>query len=278
MELKSIRTGSLKEVFDAIEEALTQTGVDYYLVGAQARDHWFAKGGKRARLTHDVDFAVLVGSKEDYQFIRKYLEDHKQFRQTKQNAFVMLSPDGKEIDILPFGEIEIDNEVSIEGVGLTNIKVNGFWEVYQKGTEKADLETGHQFKVATLPAIVLLKLIAFDDRPDQRGKDAGDISNIIEHYFDLQSDIIYENHSDLFVDDLDEKNGLKEVAASVIGRQIKSIIEQNLQLMDRVRLILENHINKKEQSAFVRGMILSEEDTIEQKIKLLQSIHSSLIQ
>ncbi len=37
-------------------------------------------------------------------------------------------------------------------------------------------------KAATLPAIVLLKLIAYDDRPEHRIKDPGDIAGII-YYF-----------------------------------------------------------------------------------------------
>lgn len=75
---------------------------------------------------------------------------------------------GIQVDILPFGEIEINDEVKFEGTGLISIKVNGFNEVYFAGTETVELSTGHTFKVATLPAIVLLKFIAYDDRPEVR--------------------------------------------------------------------------------------------------------------
>lgn len=95
-----------------------------------------------------------------------------------------------QIDILPFGEIGIDDWIKITGEGLTNIKVNGFMEVYQSGTEDVEMETGHHFKIATLSSIVLLKLIAFDDRPEIRFKDARYIANIISHFFDLHADLI----------------------------------------------------------------------------------------
>lgn len=36
----------LKEVFVALEDAFVSTGIDYFLIGAQARDHWYAAGGK----------------------------------------------------------------------------------------------------------------------------------------------------------------------------------------------------------------------------------------
>ena len=58
-------------------------------------------------------------------------------------------------------------------------KVNGFNEVYLAGTKTVELSTGHTFKVATLSAIVPLKFIAYDDRPEVRAKDARDIINII---------------------------------------------------------------------------------------------------
>jgi predicted nucleotidyltransferase len=74
-------------------------------------------------------------------------------------------------------------------------------EVYKSGTTELTLQTGHHFNIATLPSIVLLKLIAFDDRPENRFKDPRNIINIILHFFDLQAELIYSQHSDLFAGD-----------------------------------------------------------------------------
>jgi predicted nucleotidyltransferase len=158
MSLKIIREGELKEVFDALEEAFNATGTDYYLIGAFARDIWYTKGNKNFRQTKDVDFAVLVGSASAYEAIKEYLKQHKNFQDTKGNSFVMFTSSGVQIDILPFGNIEIDDAVDIQGGGLTNIKVNGFMEVYQGGTTEIKTETGHNFKVATLPSIRELQI------------------------------------------------------------------------------------------------------------------------
>ena len=273
MSLNNFKEGGLKEIFDALEEAFRATDIDYYLIGAQARDIWYAKGGKISRQTKDIDFAVLAGSLADYQSVREYLKSHNSFAETKGNSFVMLTPDGIQVDIFPFGEIEIDDGVEIAGEGLTSIKVNGFKEVYQSGTEELETQTGHFFKVASLPAIVLLKLIAFDDRPEKRMKDALDIASILNHFFDLQADLIYEKHNDLFGDDTVT---LEEISASVIGREIKKIVGGNTTLLHRLINILEGHIAMKEKSAFLRSMIGDSEATIENKIKLLQSMHTSL--
>jgi predicted nucleotidyltransferase len=163
MSLNEIREGELKDVFSAIEQAFKAIGIDFYIIGATARDVWYAKSNKSFSRTKDVDFAVLVGSEEEYLALRKYLKEHYNFKDTKQNALVMFAPGNIQVDILPFGEIEINDAIDFKGQGLTSINVNGFSEVYQSGTITIELLTGHNFKIATLPSIVLLKLIAFDD-------------------------------------------------------------------------------------------------------------------
>ena len=134
--------------------------------------------------------------------------------------YVLFSPNGHQVDILPFGAIEIDEKVQIKGTGLTSISVNGFSEVYNSGTAEVQLDTGHHFKVASLSSIVLLKLIAYDDRPEQRAKDGRDVGSIIEHYFELQAEHIYEHHADLFTE-TEKDIELQDIGATVIGREIK---------------------------------------------------------
>lgn len=276
MDLSKLREDELKEIFDAIEETFNATGVDYYLIGALAKDIWYAKRDIISRQTRDVDFAVLVGNQENYEAIRNYLKEKKHFEETKVNSFVMLSPSGIQVDILPFGEIEIDDSVTFVGGALDKIKVNGFMEVYQTGTQDLLLDTGHQFNVATLPSIVLLKIVAYDDRPEMRSKDARDIADIIHHFFDLQPTLIYsEEHLDLFSDDGEEKT-LQEISAVVIGREIKKIVSSNVGLAERIQLILQTHIDQKEESPFVKNMIAQSGSNVEQTVEQLKNILQAL--
>jgi predicted nucleotidyltransferase len=274
MSLNIIREGELKEVFDALEEAFDATGTDYYLIGAFARDIWYTRGKKKFRQTKDVDFAVLVGSTAEYEAIKEYLKQHKNFQDTKSNSFVLFTPSGLQIDILPFGSIEIADSVDIRGGGLTNIKVNGFMEVYQAGTAEIGTETGHNFKVATLPSIVLLKLIAYDDRPEKRSKDARDIANIITHFFDLQAEFIYTHHLDLFQEENDLN--LEEISAIIIGREIKTTVLSNPELLLRLQTILKTQLGKQEESPFIRNMVAETNSSVETMVKLMQHILSSL--
>lgn len=164
--------------------------------------------------------------------------------------------------------------MGMKGQGLVNFKVNGFKEIYQHGTAIFQVDTGHEFKIASLPAIVLLKLIAFDDRPEIRSKDASDINSILKHYFDLQSDFIFENHADLFQNtELQEKAiQLPEIAAIVIGREIKKIIHSNEKLLQRITGIIQRFIEAKEKSSFIRIMLAADQSTVEDKCNLLRRL------
>jgi predicted nucleotidyltransferase len=278
MSLINAREQSLKEIFDALEQAFAALDIDYYLIGAVARDVWYAKTGANLRKTKDVDFAVLIGSVQQYNAVREFLKNHNNFIEHKGNAFVLMAPSGVHVDILPFGEISIDGHVNIEGTGLTNISVDGFQEVLNSGTAGIEIETGHHFKVATLPAIVLLKLIAFDDRPEKRYKDARDIANIIGSYFDLQADLIYNSHSDLFLESEEKMaaTSLPEISATVIGREIKRIAQGNLTLINRLDKIVEQHITLAEDSSFIRNVVEESGETVIETLKWINALLKGL--
>ncbi|MDE1192986.1 MAG: hypothetical protein PW786_12710 [Arachidicoccus sp.] len=132
------------------------------------------------------------------------------------------------------------------------------------------VSTGNTFKVATLSLIVLLKLIAYDDRPEHRQKDATDVANILFHLFDLNENFIYDNHSDLFGS---ENSTLQSISAVVIGREIKKIAKDNETLVLRLQGILGKHISSKEKSLFIQQMakeINADLETITDLLKNMQ--------
>lgn len=258
MNLSKIKEGELKEVFDVLELAFKQLDVDFYLIGALARDVWYSRGEStnNVRKTKDVDFAIMIASESQYESLRTYLITNHNYQDTKENAFVLITPSMIQVDILPFGGIEIDDRVVVEGIGMTSINVNGFSEVFKDGTEEVKLTTGHVFKVATLASIILLKLISFDDRPEIRLKDARDIGNILNHFFELENDLMYnQKHADIFQDQQAlETISIQEIASEIAGRSIREIIITNPTLLNRIILILNKHIKEAESSLFVRNM------------------------
>lgn len=273
--MNQINKDGLQPLLKILEAAFNKLNVDYYLIGALARDTWYARGNKKFRTTKDVDFAVMVGSNEEYDAIREYLREQEGFTESTTNAFVIIALDGTAIDLLPFGSLEIDEGVKVKGEGLTSINVNGFMEVYNEGTQELEVADGHSFQVATLPAIVLLKLIAYDDRPELRTKDVRDIANILIHYFELEANHIYEEHHDLFANDMSDQK-LSEISAVVIGREIKKILGNNNALYKRINAIVNDHIFKGNHSGFIRNMAQETEMTIDEMTNLLSCLVAGL--
>jgi predicted nucleotidyltransferase len=178
----------MSEMLSALERGFSKFGIDFYLVGAVARDVWMMGINKipPTRTTGDIDFAILVNDKGLYEALRAYLVQHENFQPSHDNAFVLLWKDMAEVDLLPFGAIQDEEgSVTVQGTGFTTIHVPGLNEVYEEGLPDLVLEETHTFKFCTLPGIVLLKLIAWNDRPEIRRDDINDISDILNHFFEM---------------------------------------------------------------------------------------------
>ncbi|MCF0072175.1 hypothetical protein LZD49_16965 [Dyadobacter sp. CY261] len=267
--MKTNRYSELKPVFDTVERAMGKLGIDYYLIGALARDIWYQRSQINSRVTKDVDFAILVGSEREYEAVRTHLIENDGYVQLRGNAYVLISPEKHQVDLLPFGEIASSGSLLIEGQGMTKVSVAGMQEVYERGTETVDFQTGNTFKAATIASIALLKLIAYDDRPEARQKDAKDIGNILLHFFEMHLDMIYKGHLDLFGDqaelDSSDQWELADIGAIVLGREMARIAWGNQALHRRLINILFNEITSGEGSQFIR-LIAQDRDIETQQV------------
>ncbi|MBO6585328.1 MAG: nucleotidyl transferase AbiEii/AbiGii toxin family protein [Gracilimonas sp.] len=250
IKLEDLRQDQLKELLQVVEKVFIQSEVDFYLLGAIARDTWYAKEQIESRATRDVDFAVYISEKEKYDEVLEELINNHGFNEIKDVPFRLQTPFTFTIDIIPFGEISIDEAVIPDESWDRPIFVNGFEEIFKKATIQVKDEGDNlEFKVATLPAILLLKLIAYDDRPEKRTQDPQDIAQIIINYFEVEKEMIWEEHHDLF----DEDSDLIEIGVRVIGREISEILSENKTLKDRVLniLSLEDRVQKNMAEAMV---------------------------
>lgn len=253
----------------ALERGLLLFGIDFYLVGAVARDVWMSGIHRIAprRTTGDIDFAVFINEKGTYESLKNYLIETEGFHSIKGNDFVFIWQGKIEVDLLPFGAIEDeDGRVTTGGIGLTNISLQGLTEVYEEGLLQLDLEGKHQFKCCTLPGIVLLKMIAWDDRPEIRRDDIKDISDILNHFFSMYDNEIWEHHNDLFED---EDADLKHIAARVMGREMNKIAKRNEKVFNRISGILEANTNDMPNSRMAAIMIEYFDNTMEESVALL---------
>src|SRR5690625_2164496 len=180
IKLEDLRQAHLHDLFVIIEEVFDKLGIEFYLLGAVARDAWFTIEQVDSKTTRDVDLGLSIFSQDQYDNLFATLIDDHGFEEIKHVPFRLQTPFGFSIDLIPFGEISIDDAILPDKSRDHPVFVNAFEEVFKKATASMGVEGSTlQFRVATLSAIFLLKLIAYDDRPEKRTQDPQDITEII---------------------------------------------------------------------------------------------------
>lgn len=215
-------------VFDALERALIKLGVDFYLIGAQSRDVWTNHLTlKDKRTTIDLDYLVYVKDKETWNELVEYLITHEKFQRNQELPY-RFERDGI-VDLIPFGGMEQDDEVLLENP-VTEISVFGCKEVVQNET----VAEGH-FNIITLVGLCILKLVAFDEKPDLRAKDFEDFLFVVSNYHAIAGDELYSGeYDDLFNDSFE----LPLASARMLGRQMKSTVQTNARLKAKIENVL----------------------------------------
>jgi predicted nucleotidyltransferase len=126
----------------------------------------------------DIDFAVMVSSIKEYEKISNAMEA-KGFKKVAA-PWTLYSDSFKiAIDLLPFGEIEekFTDHFTQRHVDLHFL---GFREVMEESVSVNIDE--RMVNIPPLPGMVILKLIAWSDRPEERLDDLSDILKIILNY------------------------------------------------------------------------------------------------
>lgn len=272
ISLEKIRQSHLKDVLAELERHLHDLDLDCYLIGALARDIWMTGvyDIQQKRATKDLDLAVLIPTKERYLQLKDRLITEGHFKEVRDNPFKLIHSSKTEIDVLPFGGLDREGNVMIAGAGFTSLTIEGFSEVYDSATEPVDLG-GHEFRVCTLPGIVILKLIAFDDRPEMRPKDVQDIIAIIENYFNIASVDLFSKHFDL-LQKLDSEFDTFCIGAHLLGRHMKPILSRSELLTLRITKILQSAIESQQDSKLAELMTRDMIGSLEEAKTILKEL------
>src|SRR5690606_3374402 len=87
----------LRDVLPVVEQCCRQLQIDFYIVGALAKEIWFAAEGIVTGGTKDVDFAIFVSDEHQFDQLKSALIDNHGFRRAKGNSFVLFAPNGTQI-------------------------------------------------------------------------------------------------------------------------------------------------------------------------------------
>ncbi len=69
----ALAVGGLKDVLINVSTTCTELNIDFFIVGAIARNIWFASHGENPTGTKDIDFGIYVSNTEKYNKLRDAL-------------------------------------------------------------------------------------------------------------------------------------------------------------------------------------------------------------
>lgn len=211
---------TLCALIHAVDCVAKKLEMSYFVIGATARDilleHVY--GLDTTRATRDVDFAVAVSSWEQFFALKDELIASGAFVAgiSEQRLDFFHTPAIYPLDLVPFSGIEENGTIAWPPRGDFVMNVSGYAEAYECALD-IEIEPGLQVKVVSLPSIVVLKILAWNDKPE-REKHASDVLLILRSYHQAgQFDRLYDDARLLEALDYD----LELVGAALLGRDAK---------------------------------------------------------
>jgi predicted nucleotidyltransferase len=151
-------------IYALVAEIAAQNNLPFFIIGATARDLIFehAYGIKAPRATKDIDLAVQVANWQDFERLKNQLMATGEFTGDKQSQRLRYH-DVIPVDIVPFGGIEANGNISWPPEYSIEMTVTGFQEAHSHAQivrlrENPALDV----HVVTPAGLMILKLIAWN--------------------------------------------------------------------------------------------------------------------
>ena len=218
----------LADVVRPLQREAAKLGASLFLMGAAARDVMLlhAYGINTLRLTEDMDFGVMVRDWATFEALRQALLAGGAFEARSKDATHKLwHRSGRPLDIVPFGGVERPNRtLAWPPSEQTVFDCFGMQEAMRSGHE-VRLPGGGSLRVASLPALALLKVTAWHDRKfTHPGRDAGDLMLYLRHYLDCDR---YDHAAQHYPDLFEVPDYVHEVAsARLLGRDLRQLLDE----------------------------------------------------
>ena len=244
----------LKELLKKLTDYFHSIGSDFYVIGATARDIILSviHNQTSARRTVDLDIAIAIKDWDKFEEISKGLCEIEGFQKSSKQKHLFLYKHIFKLDIIPFGEVaKVDNNIYWPPKEEVAMSVVGFIEVAKKAFD-VTIDGEFTVKVASLPGICILKLVAFNDRKHQTNKDADDLAFIIENYLEVNIERAAAEHYEIY--DVDNFN-IFIAGARLLGKDIRSILWENDGAIHTFIRILEEELKLDDESPLMNQMI-----------------------
>jgi len=226
----------LEDIVNGLGKHFKSLDVDFFIVGAKARDIISKESGLELsrRKTSDVDFGLFVDSWDTLDAMRELFrnDENIELNPDKKNK-VRYYYKGTPFDLVPFGGIEdADGKVSWPPCYDTIMTVIGYEEALKSAKVIAIGDT--EVKVVTPEMLVALKIVSWDENP-ARDRDAQDINYIMENYENIDADVencLFDHYLDI-LDRFEHDHHLSSLAIMVI-RIARFASEEHIDLIKNV--------------------------------------------
>lgn len=269
---KELAIPYFREVFEIIDSTLKEQGIPYYLIGASAMAlELLKKNIAPARGTKDIDFAIMISKFDEFHQVTKSLEE-KGLHKVRAPWTFFSEEYNVVIDLLPFGEIEEQDTLQFNE-RFTDLHVLGFKEVMEDPSQ-AQIEDV-LVNIPSLSGMVILKWIAWSDRPDERQNDLADILRIIQHYFDFDFDEIVEFYNETFPGEDQDFDKLL-IAAEVLGIKARKYLKRSDKLEERIMQVMADQINALYESDIARIWARQLDKDIDYTLSILRAFEKGI--
>lgn len=230
-------------LLQAVGTACARLDAAFVVAGATARDilMWHVHGIRPVRATRDVDVAVCAVSWPFHERLVDALVATGQFTRAPKQQQKLLFDNGTrgfrtELDLVPFGPLETPpGEIAWPPAGEFVLNVLGFQEAVDTA-QPVSVDARTVVPVASLPALALLKLLAWKDRRARQNSDAYDLLFLLRNFHDAGNrERVWEVAPDLL-----EAHAFQPglAAAALLARDAKRIASPHTR--DAVRALLSD--------------------------------------
>jgi predicted nucleotidyltransferase len=215
-------------VLRAVHHVASASNCPFFVAGATARDLMLVNvyGLRPGRATRDIDFGIAVESWDEFQTLKgtmiatgEFAGDSKaQQRLVYTDSVVGFSIP---VDLIPFRGVASANQ-TIAWPPARDVVLNiaGFEEAWASSLP-VEVDEGLTVRVASVPGLTLLKLIAWADRRAQNNKDAADLYRLLTTYTDAGNfDRLYDQELALLEA---VEFDLELAGAELLGRDVARI-------------------------------------------------------
>ncbi|MGH8545662.1 MAG: nucleotidyl transferase AbiEii/AbiGii toxin family protein [Gammaproteobacteria bacterium] len=207
------------EALRILSRVLSQEGRRFVLIGATVPQIVLDfRGSPGSRETRDVDAVAEVHGWDDFARIRKRLEEAG-FRQGRV-AHELWHNDEVRIDLIPFGPGLVEEDKLSWPYGDSIMTACGLEEALECAQDQ-EVAPNLKLPVVTIPGLVLTKVVAYMDRPEERARDLIDIFYCFEHYEAAVGQSRRFDHAGAEVDD--KPVTFEEAGALLLGLEVAAL-------------------------------------------------------